>query len=127
MPVDNPPPVNFPPQRTSTHMRLPNPVPPRYAASVRERAGELPAKCLSGTTCISGLERALAVAEKRPGCPELATHTADEVKKMQTALSPVPTVMKGAAADWGPVTKWDAGNLDSEVGLGNWSGSGHMR
>jgi hypothetical protein len=71
-------------------------------------------KCLA-RTCIEGLETAVEHAQGGERAAELSPpHSSAAVLSLLRA--PVPTVLRGAAAEWGPTLRWDAAHLRSVAG-----------
>ena len=84
---------------------------------IEERADTFAPKCLE-RGCIEGLDEALVQTAGGAVAAELpAPHTAAAVIGMiKGAPNPVPTVLRGGGAGWGPSLKWDAEHLRSAAG-----------
>ncbi len=93
-------------------------------AAISPAAVNAKPKCLT-RRCIEGLEEALeridADAPAGSGGGGSAANELPYAELSATAIqsllgSPIPTVLRSAAIDWGPITKWDAEHLLSSAG-----------
>ena len=82
----------------------------RHAAA----ASTAPAKCLR-RDCIQGLNEALERAHHGQAAAAVEPpHSAERVRAMLRAAQ--PTVLRRAAADWGPTARWGAAHLEKVAG-----------
>ena len=87
----------------------------RYVDGVESAAeGTHEAKCLT-RECIEGLEAALVDAEAGARAAELPSPQS-VAGVLQMLRDAKPTVLKAAAAGWGPTRRWDAAHLRSAAG-----------